>query len=93
MPTPPSASSPPPEDGGTSIEDAQETVDAVVIWYSRQLRAAWNSGDQERQEELTALMQEAGEDRQQLGDAGPEEIDRLAALYTERLQDLQGEGD
>ncbi|WP_158835884.1 hypothetical protein [Streptomyces sp. NRRL S-350] len=92
MHTPPSASSPSPEGGGASYEDAKEAVDAVIAWYSRQLLDARRAGDQQRLAELTEQMQACAEDRRGLIDAAPAEIERVVELYTERLKSLEAAG-
>jgi hypothetical protein len=90
VPIPDSASF--PDDGGTPAEAALKVVTAVLAGYSRQLLAARRSGDQQRLQEVSARMQECTEDRDRLADAGPEEIERITDLYTERLKnpDLTG---
>ncbi|MFI0226378.1 hypothetical protein [Streptomyces lydicus] len=47
------------------------------------------SGDQQRLGELKAQRQECLEDQDRLRQAGPEEITRIAALYTARLKELE----
>ncbi|WP_329587194.1 hypothetical protein OG500_37675 [Kitasatospora sp. NBC_01250] len=88
MHTPPSASSPSPDDDTASYEDAKEAVSAVITWYGRQLLDARRSGDQQRLEELTEQMKVCTEDRRRLVGAAPQEIERLKVLYTERLRNL-----
>ncbi|MFI9366506.1 hypothetical protein ACIG5E_36460 [Kitasatospora sp. NPDC053057] len=89
MPASPPASPSSPEDGSASVEDAEEVIGAVAVWCSRELLAARRSGDQQRQQDLTAQLQVCGEDRQRLASAGPAEIGRITELYTERLRFLQ----
>ncbi|PBC72371.1 hypothetical protein BX261_7307 [Streptomyces sp. 2321.6] len=85
------SSGPAPVSGGDDVgyEAAYETVGAVIAWYSRQLLHARRSGDQQRLEELKAERQECVEDQHRLREAGPEEITRIAAVYTARLNELE----
>ncbi|MEV5982809.1 hypothetical protein [Streptomyces sp. NPDC052114] len=90
-----SSSSPIPQpDGQASAEDvaaAAEAVDQVLAWYSRQILIERRSSapDPRRLEQLMAQRQVCGEDRDRLDEAGPQEVARLAAHYTARLQELQ----
>ncbi|MFJ9523223.1 hypothetical protein ACIRPK_33900 [Kitasatospora sp. NPDC101801] len=90
MDNPPSVPSPSPGDGDGSVDVAQETIGAVIVWYSRQLMAARRSGDEQRQRELAAQIRECGEDRERLADASATEVVRITELYTEHLKILRG---
>ncbi|MGW7386896.1 hypothetical protein [Streptomyces sp. NPDC054794] len=61
----------------------------VLSWYNRQLLLARRTGDQPRLEELMMQRQQCVEDQVRLRDAGPEEVTRIADVYTERLKELQ----
>ena len=93
MHTPPSVSSPSPDDDNACVEVAEEAIGAVVVRYGRRLMTARRHGDQQRLEEVTAQMQECGRDRERLSDAGADEIARITRLYTERLKALEAEED
>ncbi|MGP3990802.1 hypothetical protein [Streptomyces sp. 3N207] len=80
-----------PDLGGDEpgYEVAHDIVRTVLAWYSQQLLLARRSGDQQRLEELKARRQECVEDQHRLREAGPEEIARIAAVYTARLKELE----
>ncbi|MGW4784904.1 hypothetical protein [Streptomyces sp. NPDC004230] len=94
---PPSPSSPEPQgpaagpsSGNTlGAEETHQIVGAVIAWYSRQLLHARRSGDPARLAELATQRQKCVADQARLQDAGPEEIKRLAAIYTGRLTELE----
>ncbi|MBC3844556.1 hypothetical protein GXW82_43565 [Streptacidiphilus sp. 4-A2] len=78
-------------DGGSPTEVARQRIDAVVTWYTKEVMTARRSGNQQRQDALTAQLQACAADRNRLADAGPEEAERLAAVYTERLNALRSQ--
>ncbi|MCQ8835804.1 hypothetical protein [Streptomyces malaysiensis] len=87
----PSQPGQPLDPGGDSpgYEVAHEIVGMVIAWYSRQLLLARRSGDQQRLDELKTRRQECVEDQHRLRDAEPEEVGRIADVYTERLKELE----
>ncbi|MFE9427713.1 hypothetical protein ACFYNO_32640 [Kitasatospora sp. NPDC006697] len=90
----PSAPFPSPEGGGgASVEEVDEAIGAVIAQYGRQLLAARRGGDQQHQEELAARIQACSQDRERLGQATAEEVDRIAGRYAELLKSLEAEKD
>lgn len=72
-----------------SYEVAREIVGTVIAWYSRQMLLARRTGDQRRLEELKAERQQCVDDQHRLEEAGPEEITRIADVYTARWKELE----
>ncbi|MFC1405763.1 MULTISPECIES: hypothetical protein [Streptacidiphilus] len=77
-----------PGEGGSPTELARQRIDAVISWYTKEVMAARRSGDQQLQAALTAQLQACAADRSRLADAEPEDVERLAAEYTQRLNAL-----
>ncbi len=86
---------PPPASGAgqphdVSYEVAREIVGTVIAWYSRQMLLARRAGDQHRLEELKSRWQQCVDDQHRLEGAGPEEITRIADVYTAHWKELEG---
>jgi hypothetical protein len=83
-----------PDFSGLDEGEAQQAIDvvqAVLHWYTEQIAAERRAPlpDEERIAQLTAGRSAAYQDLERLEDAGPEEEDRLAALYAARLRELE----
>lgn len=76
---------------GGEEQAAQESIQEVVNWYNTQLLEERRAPvpDEERIEELKAGRQAALADQAHLATAGPEEADRIAAVYAARLKELK----
>jgi hypothetical protein len=62
----------------------------VIAWYSHRMLAERRAGaGPEVLGKLASRRQACVEDRDRLEDADPQEVARLAALYTGRLKDLK----
>ncbi|MET7356672.1 hypothetical protein [Streptomyces mirabilis] len=74
------------------VQQAVDIVQEVVHWYTEQITAERRAPlpDEDRIAQLTADRTAAYQDLARLEDAGPEEEDRLAELYTARLRQLEG---
>lgn len=87
MHSPESASSPDHED--VPAEAARQMISDVIGRYNQRLLAARRAGDQQRQDDIDQQLQACFQDQNRLAEAGPEEVSRLAALYTERRAALE----
>jgi hypothetical protein len=70
---------------------AVDDVRAVVNWYTEQITGERRAPlpDDDRIAELTAQRKAAYADLRRLEEAGPQERERLAALYAARLRELE----
>lgn len=87
MHTPESASS--PDHADIPAEAVRQMIGAVIGRYNQQLLAARRSGDQQRQDDIDKQLEACFQDQSRLVEAEPEEVSRLAALYTERRAALE----
>ncbi|WP_042422175.1 hypothetical protein [Streptacidiphilus anmyonensis] len=85
------APEPASSDGDTTTEAVQRLISAVITRRQAQLLTARRSGDQQRQDEIDTRLQACLQDQNRLAEAGPEELERLAAQYTEQLNALRTE--
>lgn len=71
-------------------ERARRAVGMVVAWYNDQILAQRQAPmpDEERTAELKAARQEAIEDQKRLTESEPAELERLAAVYAARFEEL-----
>lgn len=91
FPSPEEPSPPPAGPPGAGQAAAADAVRQVIAWYGQQILAAQRAGqpDPARLEQLMARQRACVQDLSTLEEGDPGEVERIAALYKARLQELR----